>query len=50
MASRFGSTTEDEILAAVPKNNKKVYAKAIIHLSVGDGLYIRGFTLLVFAI
>ena len=39
MASRFGSITEDEILslneAAVPKKNK-VYAKTIIHLSVGE--------------
>ena len=38
MASRVGSITEDKILqlneAAVPKNNKKVYPKTIIHLSI----------------
>ena len=39
MASRFGSTTEDEIFQlheeVVPKSKKKVYAmKTIIHLSV----------------
>ena len=40
MASVFWFDTEDKKIqlneAAVPKNNKKVYAKTIIHLSVGE--------------